>query len=342
MCQAISGNAEESAWNVLSAEDCQRLVHLAEKEGVAPLLHRRLKDCKAFSGMPVDARRRLEQGGYASAAHNAVLFQALEELEPALAEQGIEAVPLKGAWLARHIYPEMGLRRMSDLDLLVQPGSLKAALGVLEGLGYRLQKITYHAMLLGGPAGDLVVELHWTLPGGQALPDWLWHDLIAAPGSAAEMQAHLLYLCAHLAISHPDQPRLLWLYDLRLLLDRAGPDLTWEALSAQASLLGWESTVQSSLALAAQRIGVRLPQGFPLADSAALERAVQPPNQAPWVRQAWRAFSPTERMSLLWGLLFPAGEYMRWKYHPRPDWLWPLWYPKRWVSMAGEYWDSPE
>ena len=134
----------------------------------------------------------------------------------------------------------MGLRRMSDLDLLVKPESLQAALRVLEGLGYRLQKITYHAVLLGGPAGDLVVELHWTLPGGQALPDWLWRELShEGPRSGGEnpLLAHLLYLCAHLAITHPDQPRLLWLYDLRLLL-AAATELTWEDISATGANSG--------------------------------------------------------------------------------------------------------
>ena len=319
-------------------------MHLAEIEGVAPLLNRWVKSSSGLPDLPDKARSRLEQAGYASAAHNAVLFQALDEMQPALAEQGIDTVPLKGAWLARHIYPEMGLRRMSDLDLLVKPESMKAALRVLDGLGYRLQKITYHAVLLGGPAGDLVVELHWTLPGGLALPDWLWREMSHEGARSAEekvlreeLLAHLLYLCAHLAITHPDQPRLLWLYDLRLLL-AAVTELTWEDISAPARTLGWEFAVQSSLALAAQHLGAQLPDGFPMPAAPALEKAVQPPNQAPWVRRAWSAFSLAERLRLMMGLLFPAAEYMRWKYHPRPAWLWPLWYPKRWASMARENW----
>ena len=101
LCQAISGSAEGSAWNVLTAEDWSRLVHLAEIEGVAPLLNRWVKSSSGLPDLPDKARSRLEQAGYASAAHNAVLFQALDELQPALAEQGIDTVPLKGAWLAR-------------------------------------------------------------------------------------------------------------------------------------------------------------------------------------------------------------------------------------------------
>ena len=47
------------------------------------------------------------------------------------------------------------------------------------------------------------------------------------------------------------------------------------------------------------------------------------------------ALRPAVR-GLLRGALFPRPAYLRWRYHPRPAWLWPLWYLRRWGNIVGE------
>jgi putative nucleotidyltransferase-like protein len=54
----------------------------------------------------------------------------------ALGAVDIRALPLKGPLLAAEAYGDVGLRETSDIDLLVEPGALDAAVDVLRGLGY--------------------------------------------------------------------------------------------------------------------------------------------------------------------------------------------------------------
>ena len=53
-----------------------------------------------------------------------------------LADAGIRCTPLKGPLLGEAIYGDPGRRLSSDIDLLVAPEQLQAAVEVVRGLGY--------------------------------------------------------------------------------------------------------------------------------------------------------------------------------------------------------------
>jgi hypothetical protein len=42
------------------------------------------------------------------------------------------------------------------------------------------------------------------------------------------------------------------------------------------------------------------------------------------------------RLGLLFFILFPSPAFMRWRYDPKPDWTWPLFYIYRWVDILGD------
>jgi hypothetical protein len=218
---------------------------------------------------------------------------------------------------------------MSDLDLLVRPSDLQPALAVFSRLGFRLDKITYHAVLQS-PGEAAALELHWTLPGGQPLsPDW-W-QLACGPRPAG---AALLYAVAHLDVQHLGSPRLIWLYDLHLLLTQWGDQLDWPALLSLAEGLGWQEALSQALRQAANAFGSPLPEGLPALSTHTPPASV--PSQAPWIRRAWRQLGWLARLALLGKLLFPTGSYMRWRYRPQPEWLWPAYYPRRVVDWLRE------
>ena len=57
------------------------------------------------------------------------------------------------------------------------------------------------------------------------------------------------------------------------------------------------------------------------------------------VLSAFRTLEWRSRVRLGFGLVFPSPEYIRTRYCPTPDWLWPLFHPYRWAQMlaGGEY-----
>ncbi len=41
-------------------------------------------------------------------------------------------------------------------------------------------------------------------------------------------------------------------------------------------------------------------------------------------------------MASLLAIAIPSPAYVRWRYKPRPAWLWPLCYPYRWLDILRE------
>jgi hypothetical protein len=114
--------------------DWDSIADQAEAHGLAPLLyvHARVAGVQ----LPPAAKRKL-QGLYLRHHHaNQVRTEVLRDILSAYAAAGIPALVLKGAALCHTVYPEPGLRPMSDLDILVQEEDLRRAQGLLAELGF--------------------------------------------------------------------------------------------------------------------------------------------------------------------------------------------------------------
>jgi hypothetical protein len=98
----------------------------AEAHGLAPLLYLHLKGTEVQ--LPLATKREL-QGLYLRHRHaNQVRTRVLHEVLAAYQSAGIPALVLKGAALFYLVYPEPGLRPMSDMDILVPESELMQCL----------------------------------------------------------------------------------------------------------------------------------------------------------------------------------------------------------------------
>jgi hypothetical protein len=114
------------AWEPLSAQ--------AEAQGMAPLLYTHLK---AAGIQPPRAVKRELQGLYLRHRQaNRVRMRVLRDILAAYEAAGVQALVLKGAALVHLVYPEPGLRPMSDLDILVPGYQLRRAQRLLAELGF--------------------------------------------------------------------------------------------------------------------------------------------------------------------------------------------------------------
>jgi hypothetical protein len=115
----------------------------AEAHGLAPLLYAHARS--AGVQLPLAVKRKL-QGLHLRHHHaNQVRTGVLRDILSAYHAAGVPVLVLKGAALAHTVYPEPGLRPMSDLDILVREGDLCRAQSLLTGLGF-------DAPLPAGPA----------------------------------------------------------------------------------------------------------------------------------------------------------------------------------------------
>jgi hypothetical protein len=364
ICDTLAGDAAD--WSSLTAADWRALLPTAQTEGVLPLLHWRLEAQDGSAPLTADLRQAFHLGYYRAVAESGLLHGELQRVLAALAPL-TTVVVLKGAALGPTIYPAAALRPLSDIDLLVPERDLAAATAALQALGYsKMPELTpginrlveYHTRLQGGPGGAVTVELHWRLVAGAADPrspshDW-WQQQIEpwpplAPAStprAWQLQpaAQLLYLAAHLVLQHGSgQARLIWLYDLHLLLTQEQERIDWSATIAQAETLRWTAALHTALQASQRFFGTALPNGLLPALHAAIDRpmaaAVARKGSAgltatigEW--QKLRSLERSARLRFVGSLLCPSPAYMRWRYQPRPAALWPLCYPLHWLRIA--------
>jgi hypothetical protein len=108
----------------------------AEAHGMAPLLYTHIK--KAGVQLPLAVRREL-QGLYLRHREiNRVRTRVLREILTAYDAVGIPVLILKGAALSHMLYPEPGLRPMSDVDILVPKSLVWQAQSALAEVGFHV------------------------------------------------------------------------------------------------------------------------------------------------------------------------------------------------------------
>jgi hypothetical protein len=155
--------------------DWPTLVERAQRNGVAPLLYRRLRE---MPPIPPAALEPLRQAYYQNAAANTLRYRELGQVLSALEAASIPAIVLKGPALALTIYPDPALRVIGDLDLLVRREQVEQAMAALQSLGYGppeheppypfeyLARFGRHLQLQRRDrTGTLDLEVHWTLIG---------------------------------------------------------------------------------------------------------------------------------------------------------------------------------
>ncbi len=153
----------------LSAADWEAIDHLAAEHRLRPLLHARHRDDSAIP----PALRESWQAAHRLTAMTAMVQRAeLADTAQLLARAGIDAMVLKGGWLAWQAYPEAAQRPLRDIDLLLREEQFVAGWHLLLEAGYR-------------PAAELDLPLDQLVEVDKSPP-----PLIGPRGTAIELHLH--------------------------------------------------------------------------------------------------------------------------------------------------------
>jgi putative nucleotidyltransferase-like protein len=245
---------------------------------------------------------------------HAHLMRGLETAVAALAGEGIEACAVKGPVLAERLYSEPAARHCLDLDLLVRPEDFDRAALVLARAGYGtgdaasttyLRHYGHHVDFSG--TGMAPIELHFrTYAGfGVELPASVLLDRaepfrLSATLSvlAPSPEDEFLYLATH-AAGH-SFIRLVWLYDLKLLVRRY-PSLDWDRVASCAVALGVATPVAYAARLLQSWLGVPV-DGL----SRSFRRPSVRSKMADWLLSEVSRPQPRSMRDNLGGLLFTS------------------------------------
>lgn len=170
--QLVTGGVEQVGY--------KKLIHLATRNGVAPLLYMNLK---AIACVPEKVLSKLRNIYFYSISANLRKMSELLKILDLLKANGITAIPYKGAIASEIIFQNPALYYGVDIDILVRPSDLEAAKNIFSSSGYSYNREIENDMLsshyhIAFHNGKHSVELHWNLVKRyfDIPPEFWWED----------------------------------------------------------------------------------------------------------------------------------------------------------------------
>lgn len=242
----------------LSPQAWETLCAIAEQYRLGPILHHNAGHVSGTCDIPDIVRQRWH-ASYRDWALRALSARStLVRIASMLDCGGIAYAALKGAWLAWHAYPQVALRPMRDLDILVERADILRAYELLLDAGLERTStdptlIAYaldhnkHLPGLRDPISGCYVELHCRiahegpsapLDSTRVLASRFFESLNGATIAYLSPTNTLLHLIVHSAYDHrfDNGPQILT--DIAILTER--PDIDWDWFWDAAKRGDWE------------------------------------------------------------------------------------------------------
>jgi len=277
----ISDRLQELDWDSFPRSNWDLLVAKAHAERVAPLIYWTLSNSGQIGSLPESARNSLRTMYSDTWTHNHRIFKELEVLAGLFHQADIRAVLLKGACFALTIYPDIGLRPMQDIDLLIPALQISGAVGIAASQGYERiperpeifigeRELFSQEITLGKVDGQfLYLDLHKDLVANPVYTyavrtNWFWNQIESfnvwpssesAPGQFRSLPigmltptAQLLHSASHAILQHGHRNSpLLWFYDLDRLLSVYAERMDWDQLIDRALEFQWGPVLYEAL-----------------------------------------------------------------------------------------------
>jgi len=127
----FKGQAAKDAWQKWESKNKIEQIDYGSYR-LIPLLHHNLK----VEGIDHAYKEKFKKIHIKSWANNRMLFEKLSPLLSIFHENDIQTIILKGAPLIVRYYKDIGLRPMSDLDILIPTHEAHKAIHLLQKLGW--------------------------------------------------------------------------------------------------------------------------------------------------------------------------------------------------------------
>lgn len=308
---------------------------LALKNGTAGFVYRNV-ECSGIFPKPAVKHLRGLYSNYL--AHNSRLLKETRYLLEVLSDNGIPAIPLKGAIASEILFDDLGVYPSGDIDLLVPPSELAKVKDILcRQCGYTQPVKTteedllashYHLMFT---KNDLLCEVHWNCVKRYFnIPAAFWwedsREVVQADGtmvSQLSIEKYLLYLIFRL-FDHCFYP-LRFLVLITGLVSKHSGEISWDSLINLAAQLHMRRLTVFVLCLLHEIQGVDIPHhltnkkviGHNLLKRLVFSGIIIGTNN-PHLRMATYSLlldSPSAILSVLLGRLVPSTAELRLRYN---------------------------
>ena len=362
----VSDREQSVDWASFSTSDWNHFLSIAQKEGLGPLIYWTLSKSGKFSSLPAPVQKALRAMYSGTWMQNKKMIRELEALVATFHQAEIPVVALKGISFVLTIYPDIGLRPMGDLDLLVPKEKLAEAIQIANRAGYEalrpeahpgLRDLLYHEICLQktGPQ-TITLELHHSLVADKsyiyAVPvDWFWSQTeLLDPSLHSRLknlhvlspEAQILFASAHAILQHGGMSApMRWFYDLDRMIHFYSERIDWDVLLSQARIFEWSSALDAALAQTMAYFNTPIPDHVRTSLSKQTDRhrplverlKKKPATLVLEEHQRISTLTGTARIRLFLALFAPSPAYMRWRYGFKSPWMLPAFYLYRWWGI---------
>ncbi len=340
------------------------LVERARHHGLIPLLCAAL-DAQPQANVPAAILETLHDTYRSSVLAGAKKYYELDALLDLTRAENLPLLVLKGAALAKWLYPEPGLRPSGDADVLLHQSDVPRLETLLHARGYRASgelaqgfRDAYYSEMAFTQSvpPHLALDVHWHM----FVPvyfrtrmdvEWFWRHTQTFTQGTTRMTllnptAQLVHLTVHASLNHRHTPRLLWLYDLALLLHKHGSARDWDDAAAFARASQVTRSVREILEQTALWWGVSAPAPFLQTlqntrigpdERIAFALTAAEHNQARALSDALATPGIFNKLRYALRHVFPDAAYMREHYRVRHSALLPYYYARRTVETGWKF-----
>jgi hypothetical protein len=228
---------EAVSWSALGSTASGLLETCAVRE-ITGIVHEQLIRRRHAHDWPGEVCSRLASAAHAAAARELVRGREIGSVLDALAARAVQPILLKGVALAYAFYASPASRPRLDTDLLIRRDEVQTIRQTMAALGYteppfgdgELLFAQFQMVKQDRFGVDHIFDFHWKISTQSMFADVLAYDDLAAASEpvpalgsharAANRVHALLLACIHPVMHHRNVERLVWLYDIHLLVSR--------------------------------------------------------------------------------------------------------------------------
>jgi len=263
---------------ILSVTNWNSFTDMAIQNGVGPSIHKNFSFVKNSNLIPEVSLSKLKQTYYRSLSRNMILYEYFRNTVEVFSKEGISVIALKGIFLAETIYHDIGLRQMSDIDLLVKKEDIEKCRKLLLDMGYKYTELhksdfikeldlSKHlpALVLNGVSIELHTKIHLNNPGFSVNIDDYWERSQQVTLSGMSVQSLSIedliqHLCLHLNDHFNDGKLQLYSFvDILEVIKKYYSIINWDLLLESCNSYNCSSIVFKYLLLIEKYFDVKIP-----------------------------------------------------------------------------------
>lgn len=264
--------------SITKINDWKNLTDIVIQNGVAPLFLKNIPAQKYSHHIPAETYHRLKNAYNISLARNIILYEHFRNAINAFSKEGFQAIALKGIYFAEAFYKDIGLRQMSDIDILLKEDDAEKCWKILHEQGYRftdhkktkfIKSFSETKHLPSLKINGVIIELHTKIFlnqfGFSVRMQDCWERsrniiLSEVPVKVLSPEHQIQHTCIHLEEHYASgKPQLFNFTDLSELIRTYASVIDWKYLEDSCYRYNCTDTVYKYLFLANKYFATQFP-----------------------------------------------------------------------------------